>query len=691
MNKMLKCNLKRLLFFVLLTVVTMSNIMAQTTDTLAMEELSELSLKDLLNIQVVTSNKKAENILNTPAYVNVLTAEEIRDLNFNTLEEVLEFNVGLSTTSAEGNKFPSTTVRGNTITTYNVNTLLLFDGNPIYNPYHGSFNLATIPLSSIERIEIVKGSNSVLYGTNAINAVINIIPKKLEEDGHAIEGRIRGGSNLTGVANNAILFKEDDLRISTYIDGLTTKGQEYTYFNQNDGSQFQLQKNIVQRNLSSIIEYKGFKANILYTNIRDKPTENNQLDQFYHFSGADTFDIRVPETTDEYQFVASAGYTHEFSENSNITANFQYQDWENTATTPNLTRIYLSNAYRAVLESSFKFKGHSSGIFGVEYNDYLGKREREGVLNGEEVFRIDVNPEELPFQDIAAYLNASTELTDKLNVFYGARYYTSMFDGNTSHNLSPRLALTYDLRDNLVIKGIYGQSFRVPMTFERASISNTAHGNPGLNPETSTSYDILFSGRNKFFQWDLDFYYMEIQDKIVRVEADDFAREVTNNPNVVRWYENRDAFNYKGVEFNSKFNLQNKLTGLFGYAYADAENRENDETTLGDDPWYYKHMINTGLSYMPSRSVNVTASFKYMSDFGFGEDYGPVAPGYGLVNLGLNLYPLEGRDLRFELKVDNLTDIEILRPEISNRRLETAPTIPYPFGRRFMVGLSYKF
>ncbi len=680
---------RKTLTYVFLLFFINSWVAGQETKADSTANLYEMTLEDLMSLEVFTSNKKLENILQTPAYVNVLTADEIRNLNFNTLEEVLEFNVGLSTTSAEGNKFPSTTIRGNTITTYNVNTLLLFDGNPIYNPYHGSFNLATIPLSSIERIEIVKGANSVLYGTNAINAVINIIPKKLKEDGTSIQGRIKGGSQLTGVANHAILFKEGDFSVNTYVDALTTKGQEHTYFNQNDGSQFQLNKNIVHRNLASIIEYKGLKANILYTNIRDKPTENNRLDQFYHFSRSDTFDIQLPEATDEYQLVAGISYLHTFNDNFNLTGNFQYQNWELTASTPSLARIYLSTSYRGVLESSFKVKKHTSGIFGLEYNNYLGKRERDGIRNGERIMSIDVNPEELVFEDVAAYLNAKTTLTDKLTAYYGVRFYTSSFGGNSSQNISPRLALTYSLKNNLVVKGIYGRSFRVPMTFERASISNTAGGNPGLNPETSTSFDLLISGTSKFIQWDLDLFYMQINDKIVRVEADDRAREITDNPDLVRWYENRDAFNYKGAEFNSKFNFNNKLTGLLGYAYVHADHPENDTTTLGDDPWYYEHMLNIGLSYKPHEQFNITTSFKYMSDFGFGPGYGSVAPSYAVANIGLNIYPLKNRDLRLELKVDNLTDTEILRPEISNRRLETAPTIPYAFSRRFMIGLSY--
>lgn len=686
---------KTLFFLYLVTTVSLRVVAQQDSSLNNLLEISRDSLLELKvnksnDLEVFTSNKKLENILKTPAYVNVITSNEIQDLNFNTLDEVLEFSVGLSTTAAEGNKWPSTAIRGNTPTHYNVNTLLLFDGDPIYNPYNGSFNLAMIPLSSIERIEIVKGSNSVLYGTNAINAVINIIPKRRQRDGVTVNGRAKLGSDLTGVTNNAILFKEGDFSLNTYIDGLTTKGQEQTHLNQDTGLPFLFNKNIVNKNIASIISYKGFQTKILFTNIRDKVTENNRADQLFHFANSDTFDISVPESTDEYQVIVSSSYTHNFSENFNLTAKFQYTDWELTASTASLGRTFFSSFYRGALEGAFNFKEHTSGIIGVEYHNYFGERFRTGIRNGQSVKFLDVNPLSKSYHDIAAFINASTEISNKLNIHYGARLYTSRFGENTSQNFSPRFAVTYELKDNLVVKGIYGRSFRVPSTFEQASISNTAGGNPNLNPETSTSYDFLISGKFKFIQWDLDLFYMTIGDKIVRVDATEEARIITGIPNLVRWNENRKNFNYTGLEFNSKIFLGKSLRGFLGYAYVDVVNPENDPTILGDDPWFYNHMFNLGLSYKLNNYLNFTNSFKYLSGFGFGDNYGPLAPAYALLNLGVNIYPLKKNSLRIELKADNITDTEILRPEVSNRSINTSPTIPYPFGRRFMFGIGYK-
>ncbi len=200
--------IKSLLCLFILFLFLPSNTLQAQSDTLSATDISKMSIQDLMSIHVITASKKTETLEETPAVVNVISSEEIRALNFNSLEEILEYSVGLSSITAEGNMFTTTTIRGNSVTNYNVNTLLLFNNAPIYNPYHGSFHLATIPLSSIERIEIVKGSNSVLYGTNAINAVINIIPKTAaNKSSQPVSTRIKFGPYKTALFSLATVKK----------------------------------------------------------------------------------------------------------------------------------------------------------------------------------------------------------------------------------------------------------------------------------------------------------------------------------------------------------------------------------------------------------------------------------------------------------------------------------------------------
>ena len=164
-------NINKYFLIKLILIITIFNasIFAASDD-----DLFSMSLEDLMQVDVQSVSKKEESILSSPSAINVMTKKEIELLRCDKLSECLEFATGISSVNGEGNIFATSTIRGNTQVNYNTNTLFLVNGVPVYNSYHGSFNIDTIPVYSVERIEILKGSNSVLYGTNAINGAINI-------------------------------------------------------------------------------------------------------------------------------------------------------------------------------------------------------------------------------------------------------------------------------------------------------------------------------------------------------------------------------------------------------------------------------------------------------------------------------------------------------------------------------------
>ena len=184
--------------------------------------------------------------------VQVITSSEIDWLGFNSLEEVLEYAVGLSSINGEGNTFTTTTVRGNTLVNYQTNVLLLIDGVPIYSPYHGSFDFAAIPLSSIRQIEIVKGSNSVLYGTNAVSAVIDIRTK--DKDTSSI--KVRLGRYNTMHTEAAFYRKIDDVTASVFVDSTSTDGEPLTYHDEG-GLTLDLPKSSKTHAVIATLGYKG--------------------------------------------------------------------------------------------------------------------------------------------------------------------------------------------------------------------------------------------------------------------------------------------------------------------------------------------------------------------------------------------------------------------------------------------------
>ncbi|RLA88735.1 MAG: TonB-dependent receptor [Deltaproteobacteria bacterium] len=134
---------------------------------------------------VVTATKTPRNPEDIPASITVITAKEIKEQNIKLLDEALRQVPGAYDSRSKGwpDTMTSVTLRG---FPHQKRTLVLFDGQDMLSAYSGSFRWNSLPVEDVERIEVVRGPFSALYGGNAMGGVINIIPKtpkKLELQG----------------------------------------------------------------------------------------------------------------------------------------------------------------------------------------------------------------------------------------------------------------------------------------------------------------------------------------------------------------------------------------------------------------------------------------------------------------------------------------------------------------------------
>ena len=140
----------------------------------------DMSIEELMNIEVVTPGRKPQDIDTTPANITVITQKQIRNSGAQTLADLLERLAGVYIPTQEHGE-ESIYIRG-IGERYNDKTLLMIDGYPMRDLYYSTYPLnATIPLANIKRIEVVRGPTSSLYGTNAFAGVINIITKDLQD------------------------------------------------------------------------------------------------------------------------------------------------------------------------------------------------------------------------------------------------------------------------------------------------------------------------------------------------------------------------------------------------------------------------------------------------------------------------------------------------------------------------------
>jgi len=139
--------------------------------------LADRSLEELMNIEVTSVSKKAQRLSSTAASVFVITAEDIRRSGITVLPELLRLAPGVQVARLSSGSW-AVGIRGFN-DEYSNKLLVLVDGRSAYNVFYtGVFwDTLNLPVDDIERIEVIRGPGAAMWGTNAVNGVINIITK----------------------------------------------------------------------------------------------------------------------------------------------------------------------------------------------------------------------------------------------------------------------------------------------------------------------------------------------------------------------------------------------------------------------------------------------------------------------------------------------------------------------------------
>lgn len=166
-------------------------------------DLTGLSLEELMQVEVVSVVKHAEPAFETPAAVYVLTREELRRSGARTVPEALSLVPGLFAGRIDASKW-AISARGFN-SRFARTLLVLVDGRSIYTPiYSGvAWEGLTLPLEEIERIEVIRGPGGTLWGTNAVNGVINIITRRPSGE-PSVEVALGAGNDERRFADTAL-------------------------------------------------------------------------------------------------------------------------------------------------------------------------------------------------------------------------------------------------------------------------------------------------------------------------------------------------------------------------------------------------------------------------------------------------------------------------------------------------------
>lgn len=144
-------------------------------------DLTNLSLDELMKVEVTSVSKREQRLFEAPAAVRVITQEDIRRSGATSIPELLRMVPGLQVAKISSNKWAITS-RGSNSEFAN-KLLVLIDGRSVYTPLFAGvyWDVQDVLLEDIERIEVIRGPGASLWGSNAVNGVINIITKKARD------------------------------------------------------------------------------------------------------------------------------------------------------------------------------------------------------------------------------------------------------------------------------------------------------------------------------------------------------------------------------------------------------------------------------------------------------------------------------------------------------------------------------
>ncbi|MCK7589322.1 TonB-dependent receptor [Subsaxibacter sp. CAU 1640] len=522
---------------------------------------------------VVSATRTIRQLSSLPLPVQLVSKKEIQSVNSLRLNDILNEQTGLITIPDFGG--------GEGIQLQGLDsqyTLILIDGVPLIGRSAGTLDVSRITVGNIKQIEIVKGASSSLYGSEALGGVINIITENPKQGFNgSLNSRV--GSFETYDTSANIGYKKEKIGISAFINNFRSEGYD---LNDNDA-------------LNTVEPYENYTFSTKLTyNFNDNT--NLFISGRYYLQNQDyvaSEDLNGESDINEWNthLKLSHTYSKKWSSYFELYATrYKAEEYLNTIDNSRFSDSYFNQLLlRPEIRATYNPSEKSAFIGGLGWN-------RETLDRTD----FSTNPK---FDSPYAYLQFDTNPTDKLNVILGAR-----FDDHSEYKsqFSPKVALRYELTENLAVKGSIGYGFKAPdfrqlyFDFTNATVGYTVLGYNAvttaipqlqeegqianvvvplsefeneLNPENSIGINIGADYNPiSSLKFGLNVFRNNIDDLIdTRVIANK-----TNGQNVFSYYNVHEVYT-QGLEFNSTWKLNNQLKISGGYQLLFAKDKAAEE------------------------------------------------------------------------------------------------------------------
>ncbi len=604
--------------------------------------------EDLGTITVTTTNLgEQQSIDDVQASVQVIDQKFIQSTTATSVPQVL--NEALSVTVRDGGSNSDVSIRGFS----EGQTLILVDGLRVTGKY-GSPDLTSISLANVERIEVVRGPMSVLYGADAVAGVINVITKK-DVANDTMSASILGGVSDSGQRD-------------TYIASLSgTIGGEKINHNYSielrEKDDFRYDKSSIPTDLRN--ESRQFLSYGNSIKIDDKQTLTTRLEYARQDDDgvtvsrfAPTVPIKTYEKEDRYRAALVHNYT---AENYLIDTNMAYSYSD--------TKVDRGSGLETTDYSQFEANSYFRHYTTDKMTNILGIGYRQEEID------VSIYTQEASRDNFDVLYQNDYELIENLTTSIGVRYDNfSDFGSNTSLKGS----LIYKYNDFNFRAG-YGEAFKAPSFTDMYShfLRGTfdISGNPDLKPEESKTqeYAINYTKNN------LSFDIIHHRSKLTNLIESQFESFDPVTGIMYLKYGNVAKATINGTEVSLNYKFDNGFGVRLGYENLDTEDGTTGERLTGSA----KNTFKGNLSYTWN-DLEVYLNIKDYQDFyGTDETRTEVNSDYTVVDLKLNYNVQE--NLEWFVGVDNIQNK--IMPY--NMRLFGSPNDP---GERFFyTGMNYTF
>lgn len=622
-------------------------------------ELATLSLEDLLNIQVTSTSRREETQQLAPGVITVVTSQEIHQYGARHLRDVIDRLVGMQVLSSHQRPHNKTSIRGMNGAHQDGSVLILLNGRPIHDGTDGGFNFDIylgFPLEMVDHIEVIRGPGSVIYGTDAMAGVINIITKDAHKSINESIVDISVGSFNRKQIQLTTLMGGEDYSLNIGINSIRADGDSVSGVVDKDNIVGTYDTGENSDNLVINGKYKGFTLNGMVM--------NNNAD-----SGGSTFQLPSSPMKKRRNYL-DVGYLFDIAKgwdaSLNYTVNTAKFDWQISEANG---RNHYTDRYD-MLEMIVR------GNVATDLNLLFGAN----TSNYKTEFMTGFPASSM--SNKSAYTQIDYMLSPKQKIIAGVQLNKPE---ETKTDLSSRLGFIQGFGDNWWLKLLYSEAYRSPNLQEAKINAPTLRGNPLLDPEKVATYDVQLIYQTPKHYFAIAVYDSMLNNLIVRVSG---------TPTT---FANQGTVHFQGVELEGRLEFDYDLSMIGNFSYQ--INKTN--SGIKDTTFAPNMMAKLGGSYGGIQGTNIAIFNSYIgesTDLTVTNNVplrNPKTKAYNLLtaNVSMDTAKIWGigkpdKSL-VSIYLDNILNEQVYTPDLNY--LNGTNTIPQHWGRSINLTYTYKF